>query len=70
MDIDASAGGYKYRQDWDLGDKVDVIVADAGISMEARIVTVREVHKENNTTITIELGNKKLTTLKKARLIY
>lgn len=70
VDIDASAGGYKYRQDWDLGDKVDVIVADAGISMEARIVTVREVHKENNTTITIELGNKKLTTLKKARLIH
>ena len=49
---------------------MDVIVADAGISMEARIVTVREVHKENNTTITIELGNKKLTTLKKARLIH
>ena len=38
--------------------------------MEARIITVREVRKKNNLTISIELGDKQLTQLKKARLIY
>ena len=38
--------------------------------MEARIITVREVRKKNNLTISIELGDKMLTQLQKARLIY
>lgn len=70
VDIQAAASGFVYRQDWDLGDLVDVIVKDIGLSMQARIITVREVFKKGNHTIEIELGDKKLTQLKKARLIY
>lgn len=70
VDMDASAGGYEYLKDWDLGDKVDVLVEDIGLAMEARIVTVREVFKQNNHTISIELGDKKLTMLDKARMIH
>lgn len=70
VDIQAAASGFVYLQDWDLGDLVDVIVSDIGLTMQARIITVREVFKEGNHTIEIELGDKKLTQLKKARLIY
>nr|DAO25818.1 MAG TPA: hypothetical protein [Caudoviricetes sp.] len=70
VDVEASAGGYKYLEDWDLGDKVDVIVEDIGLALEARIVTVREVFKQNNHKISIEMGDKKLTMLDKARLIH
>lgn len=69
-DIQAAAGGFVYREDWDLGDLVDVIVAEIGMAMQARIVTVREVFKQNNHTVEIELGDKKLTQLQKARMIY
>ena len=62
--------GFEYLQDWDLGDLVDVIVDEIGLAMQARIITVREVFKQNNHTVEIELGDKKLTQLKKARLIY
>ena len=70
VDIQAAAGGFVYREDWDLGDLVDVIVAEIGMAMQARIVTVREVFKQNNHTVEIELGDKKLTQLQKARMIY
>lgn len=70
VDIQAAASGFAYLQDWDLGDLVDVIVEDIGLAMQARIITVREVFKTGNHTIEIELGDKKLTQLKKARLIY
>ena len=68
VDIQA-AGGFIYRKDWDLGDRVDAIVEDIGLAMQARIVTVREVFKKNDHTVEIELGDKKLTQLQKARMI-
>ena len=70
VDIQAAASGFAYLQDWDLGDKVDVIVEDIGLAMQARIVTVREVFKQNNHTVELEMGDKKLTDIQKARLIY
>ena len=70
VDIQAASSGFAYLTDWDLGDKVDVIVEDIGLAMQARIVTVRETFKRNNHTVEIELGDKKLTQLQKARLIY
>lgn len=70
VDIQAAASGFEYLEDWDLGDLVDVIVEDIGLAMQARIVTVREVFKQNNHTVEIELGDKKLTQLQKARMIY
>lgn len=68
VDIQA-AGGFVYLKDWDLGDRVDAIVEDIGLAMQARIVTVREVFKKNDHTVEIELGDKKLTQLQKARMI-
>lgn len=70
VDIQAAAAGFVYLRDWDLGDLVDVIVTDMGLAFQARIITVREVFKQGNHTIEIELGDKKLTQLQKARLIY
>ena len=70
VDIQTASSGFVYLQDWDLGDLVDVIVADIGLAMQARIVAIREVFKQNNHTVEIELGDKKLTTIQKARLIY
>ena len=70
VELQTGAGGFSYLVDWDLGDKVDAVVADIGLSLEARIVTVREVFKAGNHTVEIELGDKKLTQLKKARMIY
>ena len=70
MDIQTAAGGFVYLEDWDLGDQVDAIVEDIGLAVQARIVTVREVFKQNNHTVEIELGDKKLTQLQKARMIY
>ena len=69
VDIQAAAGSFVYRQDWDLGDLVDVIVEDIRLVMRARIVTVREVFKKNDHSVEIELGDKKLTQLQKARMI-
>lgn len=70
VELQAGNGGFQYLRDFDLGDKVDAIVSDVGLAVQARIVTVREVFKQNNHTIEIELGDKKLTQLKKARMIY
>lgn len=69
VDIQAAASGFVYRQDWDLGDRVDVLVESIALAMQARIVTVREVFKQNDHTVEIELGDKKLTQLQKARMI-
>lgn len=70
IEIQTGRGGFQYLRDFDLGDKVDAVVSDIGLALEARIVTVREVFKQNNHTVEIELGDKKLTQLKKARMIY
>ncbi|MCM1295670.1 MAG: siphovirus ReqiPepy6 Gp37-like family protein [Muribaculaceae bacterium] len=69
VEIDVTNSGFVYLQDWNLGDKVDVIVPDIGLAMEARIVTVREVFKAGNHSVEIELGDKKLSQLAKARMM-
>lgn len=48
----------KYREDYDLGDKVDVIVTDLQSSFEAEIIEVNEVLKKNQHTIELVLGDK------------
>lgn len=68
VDVDVSQSGFRYTQDYDLGDKVDFMLPEIGLEMEARIVTVREVYKQGYLTITVELGDKKLTRIQKARL--
>lgn len=50
---------YTYKTDYDLGDKVDIIFPDINKQIEARIISVYEVYKENQEIIEIELGNYK-----------
>ena len=61
---------FRYLIDFDLGDLVDVILDELGLKIQARIVSVKEVFKQNTQTVTLELGDKMITALKKARLIY
>lgn len=70
IEVDVTQGTFQYLVDFDLGDIVDVALEELGVSMQARIISVREVEKQNTHTITIELGDKILTSLQKARLIY
>ncbi|WP_418972376.1 siphovirus ReqiPepy6 Gp37-like family protein [Allofournierella sp.] len=70
VEVDVTDGTFRYLRDFDLGDKVDVIVQDIGLAMEARVVSVREVFKANDHIITVTMGDKKLTQLQKARMIY
>ena len=70
VEVDVTAGTFQYLRDFDLGDKVDVAVRELGLAMEARIVSVREVFKSNGHRVTLTLGEKKLTTLQKARMIF
>lgn len=48
VELQAGNGGFQYLRDFDLGDKVDAIVSDVGLAVQARIVTIREVFKQNN----------------------
>ena len=52
----SSGGGF----DFDLGDKVDVIVADIGLVMTARIRNIFEVIKNGYRTLELEVDNLKI----------
>lgn len=52
-----STGGYLKR--WDLGDKVDALLLDIGIDMEARITGVDEVYEGATRSVTPIIGEKK-----------
>lgn len=47
---------YKYKNDYDLGDKVDVVINNLGISIQCRIIAIYEVYKDNQQIIEIELN--------------
>lgn len=66
QEIDISVTGEDYMIDYDLGDKCDVILDDLGISLTARIVEVYEVFKPDGNSITIGLGNKRITNMQRA----
>lgn len=57
-----------YLRDYDLGDKVDMLVSTLGLVQEARIVGITETYEAGFSQIDVEIGEQKLTTLKKARL--
>lgn len=48
---------YQYLVDYNKGDKCDIILEDIGIEIEARIINVFEVFKQNEETVELELGN-------------
>lgn len=54
-----------YMTDFDLGDKCDVVLTDLQIEMETRIVEVKEVVKPAGHTITVGLGNKRITRIRR-----
>ena len=58
FDVDTTS--YKYMEDYDLGDKCTVIIEDIGLVLEARIISVYEVFKDNTLEITLEFGNQKI----------
>lgn len=47
-----------YTEDFDLGDKVDCILVDMGLSYEAEVIEANEVWKDNQHTVEIVLGDK------------
>lgn len=57
-----------YLRDYDLGDKVDMLVDTVGLVQEARIIGVQEVYESGNFTINVEMGEKELSILDKSRL--
>lgn len=68
VDFKSTESGYVYMEDFDLGDKCDVIIEPLKLSLEARIIGIYEVFKDNTHTIELEFGNKRLTDYQKARL--
>lgn len=59
---------YGYMRDWDLGDLVELEVSTVGLVDQARIISVEEVYESGSSKISIEIGEEKLDTIKKAVL--
>lgn len=64
VNVDVVEAGY--MEDFDIGDKCDVILTDIGITMETRIVEVNEVFKDKDHTVTVGLGNKRISNVRRA----
>lgn len=61
--------GNGYLDGYDLGDKVDMLVEAIGLVKEARITGVCEVHEAGSSTATLEIGEQKLTNIRKAVIV-
>lgn len=71
IEFEPKALSYNYLIDYDLGDKCDVMINDLSLLIEARIIGIYEVFKDNMQTITLEFGNKILKPIEKVeRRIY
>lgn len=68
-DVDISVlGDQGYMSDYDLGDKCDIVLSDLGIQMESRIIEVYEVFKDDGHEVTVGLGNKRISNVRRAVL--
>lgn len=47
---------FRYREDWDLGDVVTVQNKAWGVTMDARVVAVREIHEPSGFRLEVEFG--------------
>ena len=56
----------RYLEDFDLGDKVDMLEESVGMVLEARIIGCFEVHEAGKSTVTLEMGDELITDTKKA----
>lgn len=64
VDIDVVNKGYMV--DFDLGDKCDVLLTDVDVRMETRIVVIYEVFKKEGHSVTVGLGNKRISNIRRA----
>lgn len=58
-----------YMVDWDLGDNVEFGVSTVGLALQGRIIAVDEVYESGKVDIRIEIGDKRLGVMDKARLV-
>lgn len=69
VEFDAAANaGAKYLEDYDLGDKCDIIIEDVQTSYEARIIEICETWNKGKHTVTLTFGDKIPTLWEKARI--
>ena len=68
LEIDVTQNPFVYMRDFNLGDKVEVMLDGIYTALECRVVTARELFKEGKHTTIIELGNKKQGDFTVARL--
>lgn len=59
--------GLTYMEDYDVGDKCDVILDSVSQSFTVRIIEIQEVFKESKHTITLTFGEKVPTVYSKSR---
>lgn len=66
-DIDINpVGDSEYMTAYDLGDKCDMVLSDVGLAMESRIIEVNEVFKADGHEVTVGLGNKRISNVRRA----
>lgn len=69
LEFDADANeGFVYLEDYDLGDKCDIIIDELQRSYEARIIEVLETWSKGIHQVTLTFGDKIPTQYEKARL--
>lgn len=55
-----------YMEDYDLGDMCDIVFRDLDLQLQARIIEVSEVFKKEGHEITVGLGNKRISRIRRA----
>ena len=60
-EIDVIQNGFFYLQDYDLGDKCDIVNHQYGVSFEGRIAVVDEVWKQGKHTVSLGFGEQAKT---------
>ena len=60
VNFNLNTDSYEYMVDFDLGDKVDVIISEINLVMTARIKNVYEVRKSGYRTLELEVDNLKI----------
>lgn len=67
QEIDVSnLGDANYLEDFDLGDKVSLILDDIGLELETRIVEVAEVFKPEGHSVQLGFGSKRITNMRRS----
>lgn len=65
VEVQSTNTPFAYLSDYDLGDKINVVVDAVNLSFTARITGVREVIKKNSHDVSLEIGDQKITKYKR-----